>query len=196
MRYVGRGYSLAEVIVSLALVSLLMLALDRVLWAGTRYFRHSTMVTEIQKACVTGTGRLVTELLEGNPGSIRGDQVNFMWVTFGGARDPQGKMTFDPTSGDLQWHSQIGYYIDTINGEEYLCRKEEAISPPQTTAPLIALTMTDGYWKASTSQRIAIAQRVYYLDVVSTSSVSVILGVRSSDHSYQMTVRTKLKARN
>lgn len=192
-----RGFSLAEIIVSLALISLIMISIHNVLRSGTRYLNNTTLTTELQQACVLSSGRLVTELLESNATCIRGDSTNFRYVTFGSPRDAQGRCTFDATSGELNWHYYIGYYVAEKPGEEpALYRKTEPLSPVQTAPPSIPLGYNDAYWQGRSGPAQKIGHRVYYVDVVSATNINVILGVKSRDGRFLINIVTKLKARN
>jgi hypothetical protein len=190
------GHTLAEIIVSLALVSLLMLSIYEVLRVGTRYLTQTTLVTDLQQSCVVGATRLVGELLESNINSIRSAGANS--VTFGSARTTDNSMTFETESGGAQlvWQSIVGYYIHQDGEEPALWRKEEALSDPPTTPPRIASSYDADYWIGSANLRRQVASRVYYVDVVSSTNVDVIMGVRSRDGLFQVRMKTKLKTRN
>lgn len=191
------GFSLAEIVVALALVSLLLLSIYSVLNSGTRYLRETTMVTDLQQSCVVAATRLVGELLESNRNSIRAD-AEHQSVSFGSARNTSNEMTFNTTTdgAELEWYNIVGYYIDVAREEPGLFRKAEPLGAPQTNAPLISSSYDAAYWIGYGSQRQLVANRVYYVDVVSSTNVDVILGVKSRDGLFQVFMKTKLKCRN
>ena len=190
----NRGSSLAEVIVSLALISLVMISMQRVLFHATRYLRNTTLTNEMQQSCVIAMGRLVTELLESNATSIRGDAVNYRYVSFASLRDDNDSITF--ADDELLWHSFIGYYIDTSQEEPRLCRKRRPLSTPSRGAPNVPDELNQSFWENYASARQVIAQRVYHLEITSSTNIIVVLGVKSLDGKYLITLQTKLKARN
>ena len=191
-----QAFSLAEIIVSLALISMIMLSIHRVLLSGTRYLARTTLLTELQQAVVLGSSRLVTELLESNSGSVRGDTANYRCVTFGTPRNAQGQTTFDATTGELNWYKIVGYYIADQGEEPALFRKDEPINPVVTAPPLILSKYDDGYWIGQPQPARKIAERVYYLDIVSATNINVIIGAKSRDGRFVINIKTKLKARN
>lgn len=192
-----KGFSLAEIIVSLALISLIMLSIHSVLLSGTKYLNKTTLTTELQQACVLGSGRLVTELLESNASCIRGDTTNHRYVSFGSPRDQRGLCTFDTASGELNWHAYVGFYVEERPGQEpAMYRKEKQISPPDTSPPPIPAGYDEIFWGGLAQPAQRIANRVYYLDVVSSTNINVILGVKSRDGRFLINIVTKLKARN
>lgn len=182
--------------VSLALVSLLLLSIDRVLLSGTRYLSRTTLITELQQACVLGSSRLVTELLETNAGCVRGDGAKQLYVTFGTPRNNQGQTTFDPTSGELNWYNIVGYYVTMQEDEPSLFRKQEAITPVASSPPTILASYDDAYWKGHSQPARLIAKRVYFVEVVSSTNINVIIGTKSRDGRFLINMKTKLKARN
>jgi len=190
-----QGFTLAEIVVSMALVSLLLVSLSQLLWSCTRYLNQTTLTTELQQSCVVATSRLVTELLESNGISIRGDDVNQRFCSFGTARNAKGEVTFD-AAGELQWHSIVGYYV-VKQGEEFaLYRKQKNLNSPAPNPPAIPSNYNEVFWNNEPGAQRLVASRVYYLDVVSSTTVDVILGVKSRDDQFVVNIKTKLKARN
>lgn len=174
-----------------------MLSLHRVLLSATRYYTKMTRTTDMQQSCILATSRLMTELLEGNANSIRGDQVNHRYVSFGSPRAEGGGVSFDPVTTELEWHRHIGYYIQPDGEEPALYRKERPLDEiVTTTPPTIPEHFNETFWGNQPGQARMVARQVYYMDVVSTTSVSVIIGVRSRDSDFVVTIRTALKARN
>lgn len=190
-----KGFTLAEVIVSLALVSLLLVSLAQLLNSCWKYLRQTTLTTELQQSCVMATSRLVTELLEGNAISIRGDSVNHQYCSFGSARGPEGEFTFTPT-GDLQWHRIVGYYVELEGQDFVLYRKTKPLDSVGISPPIIKNIYHAGFWRSYAGPRAMVAKRIYFLDVVSTTTVDVILGAKSYDDQFVVNIRTKLKTRN
>lgn len=190
-----QGFTLAEVVVSLALVSLLLVSLAQLLWSCTRYLTHTTLTTELQQSCVVATSRLVTELLESNGNSIRGDENNQRYCSFGSARNAAGEVTFD-AAGELQWHSIVGYYVAQNGVDTALYRKEKNLDSPAPNPPAIPSGYNEAFWSNEPTAQRLVASRVYYVDVVSSTTVDVILGVKSHDGQFVVNIKTKLKARN
>ena len=190
-----RGFTLAEVMVSLALTSLLLVSLAQLLNSCWRYLNQTTLTTELQQACVIATSRLVTELLEGNGVSIRGDTDNHRFVSFGSARNAAAQVSF-AANGDLQWHSITGYYVAPDGEESALYRKQKWLDTPVNAPPTIPNEYTEVFWSNLNASRNTVAKRVYYLDVVSSTTVDVILGAKSRDNQFIVNIKTKLKARN
>lgn len=186
---------MAEVMVSLGLTSLLLVSLAQLLNSCWKYLNQTTTTTELQQSCVIATSRLVTELLESNGIAIRGDTDNHRFVTFASARNQAGQVTFAET-GDLEWHAYIGYYVDGDGEEPVLYRKAKWLEKAVDSPPTIPNDFHDAFWKNLATARGTVAKRVYYLDVVSSTTVDVILGVKSRDDQFVVNIKTKLKARN
>ncbi|MFN8607564.1 MAG: hypothetical protein U0931_08530 [Vulcanimicrobiota bacterium] len=186
---------MAEVMVSLALTSLLLVSLAQLMNSCYKYLNQTTITTELQQACVIATSRLVTELLEGDGVSIRGDSVQHRYCSFGSARDARGECTFTP-QGDLEWHSYIGYYVMPDGEETVLYRKEKPLTTVAKAPPTIPNNYDEIFWDGLNTARSTVAKRVYYLDVVSSTTVDVILGAKSRDNQFVVNIKTKLKARN
>lgn len=196
-----RGFTLAEILVSLALVGLLMISLHRVLHSATRYYTKMTLTTDLQQSAILATSRLVTELLESTGSSIRGDSTTFSHVTFGSPRNPAGGVSFQQDTGELLWHQHVGYYLaadpqDSSNQQLALFRKERALSSPATSPPVVPVEYNATFWNGLNQAPKLVARQVYHLEVVSETSVRVILGVRSKDRDFVVTLRTALKPRN
>lgn len=184
---------MAEILVSLALLSLIMVAMDVVLRSGVRYMRHTTLLTELQQSSVLAISRLTAELLETNENALRGDEVSY--VAFGSPRSPDGGTTFDGAN-NLQWHKVVAYYIAPYQGETALYRKERAFPTPNPGPPIIDGSENLAYWMAAPFPRQMVAERVYHLDVVSSTTIDVIIGVRSLDGQFVIIGQTNVKARN
>jgi hypothetical protein len=191
----SKGFTLVEVFVSLALTALLLVSLAQVIHSCWRYLNQTTLTTELQQACVIGTSRLVTELLESDGVSIRGDSLQQRYVSFGCARNAKGDTTFS-AAGDLQWHSYTGYYIMPDGDEWVLYRKEKPLDAPQDFPPTIPNNYDEVFWNGFPAARSMVAKRIYYLDVVSSTTVDVILAAKSRDNQFNVNIKTKLKARN
>lgn len=171
-----------------------MLAMDSVLRSGVRYLRRTTLITELQQSSVLAMSRLTAELLETHENSVRGDEVSY--VAFGSPRSGDGDATFD-AANNLEWHNLVGYYVGAHREETALYRKAEAINPPSSGPPLIDATHSNlAYWVGSPEPRQMIAERVYHLEVVSSTTINVIIGTRSVDGQYVVVGQTTVKARN
>lgn len=190
----SKGFTLVEVFVSLALTAMLLVSLAQLMNSCWRYLNQTTLTTELQQACVIATSRLVTELLESDGACIGGDNTQHRYVAFGCARNAKGEGTFSP-AGDLEWHSYTGYYIMPDGDEWVLYRKEKPLPTPQDFPPKI-LTDDEVMWNGLNVPRNMVAKRIYYLDVVSSTTVDVILGAKSRDNQFNVNIKTKLKARN
>ena len=171
-----------------------MLAMDSVLRSGVRYLRRTTLLTELQQSSVLAMSRLTAELLESNENSVRGDELSY--VAFGSPRSADGEATFDG-SNNLLWHKLVGYYVGPKGEETALYRKEEALNPPSSGPPLIDAAHNNlAHWTGSPEPRQMIAERVYHLEVVSSTTIDVIIGIRSADSQFVVVGQTTVKARN
>lgn len=190
-----RGFTLAEIMVSLALTSLLLVSLAQLLNSCWKYLNQTTTTTELQQSCVIATSRLVTELLESNGVAIRGDTDQHKFVTFASARNAAGQVTFSD-AGDMEWHAFVGYYVAPDGEETTLYRKQKWLPKVLDAPPTIPNDYHDRFWMDEPTARTTVAKRVYYLDVVSSTTVDVIIGVKSRDNQFVVNIKTKLKARN
>ena len=181
--------------VSLALTSLLLVSLAQLLNSCWKYLSQTTTTTELQQSCVIATSRLVTELLESNGVAIRGDTDEHKFVTFASARNAVGQVTFSD-AGDMEWHAFVGYYVAPDGEETTLYRKLKWLDKSLDSPPNIPNDYDDLFWNNLSTARSTVAKRVYYLDVVSSTTVDVILGVKSRDNQFVVNIKTKLKARN
>lgn len=197
------GATLTEAIVSLALTSMLLVSLANFMNVGTRYFLHSTLLTEIQQSCVVASNLLVGELLETNRDTVKTD-ANHTCVVFGSPRNSNNGIELAPGSDiTLKWFSLVGFYVQEGVDGPSLFRKERPIdlahTPPQPQInPPVALVgwVNTGYWSGLSAQARLIATRVYYVEATSQTTVRVRLGVRSRDHLFEVRMDTGLKPRN
>ncbi len=192
-----RGYNLAEIIISMAIVSMLLTSIHHVLRSATHYLTRTTLITDLQQSCVLGCSRIVTEMMESNVASIRPDVVYpGQYVSFGTPRNTTGENTFDLVTGNLQWHGIVGFYIADRNGETALYRKEEPIAP-MPDPPNVSIGYTDVIWKARAVPARLIGTRIYALDVENDSStVNLAIGTMNREKTYRIIVHTKFLPRN
>lgn len=198
-----RGATLAEAIVSLALTSMLLVSLANFMNVGTRYFLHSTLLTELQQSCVIASNLLVSELLETNRDTVKTDP-DHTCVVFGSPRNSMNEVDLAPGSDiTIKWFSLVGFYIQEGVDGPSLFRRQRPIdlvhTPPESSInPPVALVgwVTPSYWGALSTQAKLIANRVYYVEATSQTTVRVRLGVRSRDHLFEVRMETGLKPRN
>lgn len=130
-----RGASLIEIIVSLAVFSLVLLSLSMIMNAGYNQYWTAAGSLEVQKAALYGTNLLVKELTQSNIDSV--DVVDgppYDSTIFALPEDLSGNRHYT-ARGVLEWHSFVAYHVQDVNGQPTLVRYAAANPSPSETVP-------------------------------------------------------------
>lgn len=105
--------------------SLLLIVLG-IAYAGLvlsqKYYRHSEASVRVQEQALTAVHRMVSELGGSPAAGVRSDANGLVFVT---ARDSDGRVSYDSSSGQALWQGVVCYYAQ--GGA--LLRKQRALTP-------------------------------------------------------------------
>lgn len=118
-----RGLSLMELMISIAIVSLISVAAFRILNEGLQYLRTNQKATEAQS---TGLA-LLTQIGSGIQGTgaalVRNDPQG---IVFASPAKDDGSVEFDPVTQTLLWQKWVCFYYDG----DAVTRRERTIAVP------------------------------------------------------------------
>ena len=201
----NRGFTLAEILVSMFLLMLLMGSLLAILQAGARYYTTSTKVVELQQSCLMAANQLGAELLEGNLNCVNnlagGTTNNYNFVTFTSPRDDNGQVSFS-SEKTLMWNQYVCFYVDPSKGSEVLRRQIVKIVPPKDQPPQVPGYLDANHFitlvPSATSPNAAriVAQNIYFVGIDRTTRISVIIGARDPYKEFRVSVQTEIVPRN
>lgn len=126
---IGRGATLAELVMVMALMSMLLLAVHQMASYGIKYYRDSTDSLEVQQQCLLASARLTADLSESRYDTVR---VSPDGIVFASPRAEDGSSTFD-AQGRLLWQSLVCYYRDPATNVLY--RQKENLATPRESPP-------------------------------------------------------------
>lgn len=122
-----RGVTLIEVAVHSSLLLIVLGIAYAGLVLSQKYYRHSEASVRVQEQALLAVRRMVAEMGGSPAAGVTSDANGLVFVT---ARDAQGRVSYDSTSGECLWQGVVCYYLDSGS----LCRKERPLTP-STTLP-------------------------------------------------------------
>lgn len=157
------GASLIEIVVSIAVFSLVLVSLAKIMNAGYEQYWIASGSLEVQKAALTGTQLMVAELTQSNMDSVeivdplpRPDKTvpAFDDIVFALPDDLNGERHYS-NRGVVEWWSFVSYYTQEVNGVRSLLRSSMASPSPTTEVPVPSvLGITSATVQASAAPRM------------------------------------------
>lgn len=105
--------SLIELIVAVAIMSVVMTGAFQVFTEGLRLFRTNQAAADAQSSAIKTLSRITNELVNANPEMVRtysSATGNLDGVVFTSPLAENGSAQFDPVSGKIYWQKYICYY--------------------------------------------------------------------------------------
>ena len=129
------GATLLEMIIVLGIVSIILLSVARLVRVSVDYYFYSTAQLEVQRNALLSLNLLSQQLTASTYESVYTDNnLPHPGIVFASPRDASGELVRDG-SGNLVWTRLICYYIDTVNGQTGLVRKEFELTVQDTNPP-------------------------------------------------------------
>jgi hypothetical protein len=193
----SRGTTLIELSVASGLLGLVVLYTYYVMSAGSRYVQVSQATLEVQETSLTALARLSDELDESDGACYFTDPDN-NGIIFASPRDADSHIVFSD-SGQMQWTKLICYYLDSIDGQPALIRKEKLLASPVpiTTPPSIVASIADFRNEGSLPPRV-VARHISAFKATPDNPVdiTVVASLTHFDKDYELTLTTRVLMKN
>ena len=160
-----------EMMVTSAVLLLVMVGLTQLFITGHAYYRTLEITREVQEESLVAMATLYKELSEGSPGSLR-VETSPAGVIFGSPRGIDGGILRDD-EGRVLWRKVVCIYLDTVAGTPALVRKEELLSSPEATPPVITAAQSVSYFQALALPTEVIARHVSSFNVVGSNPLDL-----------------------
>lgn len=125
------GTSLVEMIVALAILSLVLLAVYILMFNGLRYYQDSEAKLELQRQSLLAIHRVSRKVSETSRYSV---ETGTNALLFAYPRDDNGYLRFT-SDRSILWYRFFCYYLTTMNGQSVLVSKEFSIPTPPDSPP-------------------------------------------------------------
>lgn len=135
------GFSLIEMMVTLAIMSVVMIGIFQVFQEGMQLFRTNSRAADSQRAAVKVMGLISAELVNATPEVAQhhpsgGSEPS--GIVFATSLTDTGTARFDDLTGELYWQRYISYYFEPdssggFNGKIF--RAEETIPAENAGGP-------------------------------------------------------------
>ncbi len=198
-RQVQSGTTLVEMLVVLAIVSVIVVSVGLLIRTGVDYYLYSTEQVEVQRQGLFSLTRLSRELAPTNFDSVAVYSAPVSGIVFASPRDALGTFQRDG-SGRIIWTKLICYYVADFNGRSTLLRKEELLATPAVEVPdPNSLGRTAAYFDGlATTPRVIARGVVNFNAVLRTDAVelSVTSRVENGRSFLEMDMETTIVPRN
>ena len=142
-----RGLSLAELIVSLALFSIVMAGVATLIRQTVRFYNVNLVGIEVQRESIFAMNDLREDLADASFSSFRTETEG---LVVGNPRDANGDFVYDEDTGELIWHRLVCYRTEKRKGVWLLLRTEYFLEEP-TVGPPELTDYSIGFFKTNAS---------------------------------------------
>jgi prepilin-type N-terminal cleavage/methylation domain-containing protein len=164
-----RGFTLIELTIYSALLSMLLLAIYGVFVASMRYFRVSQTASDLQSSAQKCVLKVVADLSESTLSSMK--------ITASGGTEPPGIIFLSArngddrfttsANGDILWQKWVCYYYDKASGTIF--RNTQAFSP--TAMPPVNTLSTSAF--QALAGAIPVANNCTSFSITGTSALNI-----------------------
>lgn len=188
----GQGASLVEVIVACGVVGLIMASAMALIIASYRRHLDGDTAATLNDRVLSTVTAMQRELKDGHRGSSR-IFTSPVGIVFASARLPNQKIAFDEDNLQPIWQKWVCYYVEPAGPDLQLVRKEEALSAPGTTPPVVPTGKDTEYFRTSVSGGRVVARGVTELELVDGQPLTLGLTCREVAHRGTTTEREFLQ---
>jgi len=218
----SRGTSLFEMMIVIAISSIILVSIGNLIRVGVDYYFYSTAQIEVQRNALLSLSIMTQELtgstyesvytensapptLDPNDGLLFASAVNEDGVDTDVAPGHQGYPgdTVRDSGGNLLWINMICYYIGEVDGKKALLRTRERLAgPPFSTNPPdpVALGLNDiAHFKAIVSPVGFMARGITKMKTVEKTDaleITLTAEVKEGRNWLEMDVSTTIVPRN
>lgn len=196
------GASLVEIIVACGIVGLIMASAMALIIASYRHHLDGDTSATLNDRVLATVTTMQRELKDGHRGSslIFSSPVG---IVFASARLPDQKIAYDEDNLQPIWQKWVCYYVEPAEIDFQLVRKEEPLTAPGTTPPVVPSSKDTEYFRSSVSGGRVVARGVTELELVDGSPLTLGLTCRevanrgtSSEREFLQEITTQVSFRN
>lgn len=134
-----RGVTLTEVIVSIGIFSILMVALNALFHHSIQYIRRTESMVAMQSDALFAITRINSEAINSNRDAFAFSNGPLKGVVFASPLNASGTPVMD-SAGRVQWQRIVVYYLDTLDGVPVMVRKDRPLATPDSEVPTVTDT--------------------------------------------------------
>jgi pilin/secretion family protein with methylation motif len=184
------GLSLAELIVSLALFSIVMAGVATLIRETVRYYNANLVGIDVQRESILAMNRVRNDLSDASFSSFRTEVSGFV---LGNPRNADGDFVYDEDSGALMWHQLICYYTEKRQGVWLLIRVEYFLEEPSVGPPEITSDYSVNYFKSAAALKPKIvARHIETLACSRQNPTNVSLRANYGDGAFALNLKTSI----
>jgi hypothetical protein len=184
------GLSLAELIVSLALFSIVMAGVATLIRETVRFYNVNLVGIDVQRESILAMNEVRNDLSDASFSSFRTEVNGFV---LGNPRDANGDFVYDEDSGALMWHQLICYYTEKREGVWLLLRVEYFLEEPSVGPPEITSDYSVSYFKSSAALKPKIvARHIETLACSRQNPTNVSLRANYGDGAFVLNLKTSM----
>ncbi|MBI2252049.1 MAG: prepilin-type N-terminal cleavage/methylation domain-containing protein [Armatimonadetes bacterium] len=165
----NKGSSLIEVLVYIALFSIVFSSIYMIFIMALRYYYTTKSGIEVQQGAILAVYKLSKELNESSLASLKIYRTTSpKGIVFMSIRNPASGNQIQYSSGSLIWYKYVCFYIETDPADstkKALFRKEQTITP--TTTPASSSTYTPAWFSSGGGAGLAYEVTAHNLDASS-----------------------------
>jgi hypothetical protein len=134
---------------------------------------------------------------ESSPISVRADTAAPGGVVFATPRNSANVITYGTGAyaGKAAWARYLCYYVDTINGESCLIRKERAV-PAVYAPPILGAGETTAYYQASVPDYRIVARKVVSFSVTDTAPMEIRMKAEGQNGQFSIEIISVVQPKN
>lgn len=178
-----RGYGLIELMVTLAVMSVVMIGMFQIFNEGMQLFRTNAAAADAQRAAIKVLSHITAELVNATPQVAQEYPAgggHASGIVFATSLTDTGVAIFHPNTGDIYWQRYIAYYHEpdpsggldgkVIRAELPVPADNIALNPGSldvlgVVAPYISSHTTDDFQADGTAKKRVISSEISGFDV-------------------------------
>lgn len=134
IRRVARAATLIELLIVIGVISIILVSVGTLIRVSVDYYFYSTDQIEVQRRSLLSLSLLTQELAFSNIATVKEEAGANPGLMFASAATTSGGFSRD-SAGRLIWSRWVCYYVDTIDGDPTLIRKEFPVPSGSVVVP-------------------------------------------------------------
>lgn len=184
-----RGLSLAELIVSLALFSIVMAGGATLIRETVRFYNVNLVGIDVQRESIFAMNTLREDLADASFSSFRTEAEGFV---VGNPRDANGDFIYDEDTGELIWHRLVCYHTERRKGAWLLLRTEYFLEEPTIGPPEVTSDYSIDFFKANASLKPKIVANHIQSLTCSRQNPTIVKLKANYDDTFTMNLKTSI----